>query len=83
MDNKEDNTGESPATEPRHLYNANDQLNEIGHCLDIETARVCGPIFRRYLNEGYGLREISHVMLSSLTYVELQFIMDKVWDPKD
>lgn len=56
----------------KSLYNDWDVSTEVGNRLFEESLRALEPIMKRYLAEGYPIRQIAHEMLSSVTMLEAE-----------
>ena len=62
----------------KRLFNENDQYIEIANQLASAVSYVINDIFREYINLGYSVRDISHVINSDVTEREIIHVLG--WD---
>ena len=62
----------------KRLFNENDQYIEIANQLASAVSYVINDIFREYINLGYSVRDISHVINSVVTEREIIHVLG--WD---
>jgi|SRR5579863_1881940 len=63
---------DTPIVPSKSLYNDWDVSTEVGNRLFEESIRALEPIMKKYLADGYPIRQIAHEMLSSVTMLEAE-----------
>jgi len=59
----------------RNMFNENGRYKEAGIIINEQTYKALKPIFNYWLEEGYGPREISHIMLLATHDLELESVL--------
>lgn len=55
-----------------------ESINQDGSDLSVETSKALDPLFRKYSQMGYSIREISHIIAGTATLLELEHITNPV-----
>lgn len=59
------------------LYREDGRYTANASVLDEDTTKLLTPVFKKFLNAGYSPREISHIMSSAISMLELEAILLK------
>jgi hypothetical protein len=59
-------------SEKKSLYTETESYSLDAQSLDLETEKVLRPIIEKWMENGYSLREISHVMAKSVHGLECE-----------
>ena len=54
-----------------------DSYNEDGNILDSQTCKAIDPIFKKWVEKGYSLRDISHIVLQAVMTLECEHILTR------
>jgi hypothetical protein len=64
--------------EKKILFNEEyESFNEEGLALSIEFRKVIDPIFKKWIEYGYPIREIGHILLSEVSVSECEFLLER------
>jgi hypothetical protein len=61
---------------PKSLFDS-DKYTEESRVLDQKASDLLEPLFKEYIEKGYSIREISHVIHSAVNYVEIMLVSTK------
>lgn len=59
----------------KSLYDENGKYTEDAMKLDRETNEAIDDLFNKYVADGYSPREISHVMMATVSEIELTLLL--------
>jgi hypothetical protein len=59
----------------KEMYNDDNRYNEDALIIDEQTNTALKTIFDFWIKEGYGPREISHVMMETVHEIELESVL--------
>jgi hypothetical protein len=62
------------------LFTEGEHFTDVALQIDTETARALRPIIKKYLAEGYNIREICHILIHCAAGLEHEFILGAQYD---
>lgn len=61
----------------KSLFDVNDRYEERAMLLDSEIAKALRPIFKKYIDQGYSIREIAAIASHTVLDLECDYVLDK------
>jgi len=61
------------------LFTENEHFTDVAMQIDTEAACALRPIIKKFLAEGYNIREICHVLIHNAAALEHEFVLEAQW----
>ena len=57
------------------LFTETECFSDAAMQIDAEAARALRPIIKKFLNEGYNIRELCHIIIHNVAAIEAEFVL--------